>query len=267
MDPAAFSDDTAAVPPRRLPTVLVLASGRGERFRASGGTQHKLQAPLAGRAVLARTLDAVRASGLPWHLEDAGHPGMGDSIAAAVRATAADAVGWLVLPGDLPLVRPATLRRVAERLMAGSNAGAADADADADAGAGAGAGAGAARGAVAKVGPAADAARDAPGFGAAPGADANSEVPFAVVPRHGGVRGHPVGFAAGCRAALLDLKGNQGAAPVLRDLFAMNSVAMLELDDVGIVTDIDTLDDLRRAEALWAARPPGDRAGGRPLSA
>jgi molybdenum cofactor cytidylyltransferase len=95
--------------------VLVLASGRGERFRASGGTVHKLQAPLAGRPVLARTLDAVRASGLAWHVEDAGHPGMGDSIAAAVRATRA-AAGWLILPGDLPLVQPRTLRAVAAAL-------------------------------------------------------------------------------------------------------------------------------------------------------
>ena len=63
----------------RWPTVLVLASGRGERFRASGGTVHKLQAELQGKPVLQHTLDAVRASGLPWHLEDRGHPGMGDS--------------------------------------------------------------------------------------------------------------------------------------------------------------------------------------------
>jgi len=95
--------------------VLVLASGRGERFAASGGQGSKLQAMLGGRPVLERTLDAVRASGLCWHLEDAGHPGMGDSIAAAVRATRA-ADGWLVLPGDLPLVRPASLRAVAAAL-------------------------------------------------------------------------------------------------------------------------------------------------------
>jgi len=95
--------------------VLVLASGRGERFRASGGPGHKLQALLAGRTVLTRTLDAVRASGLAWHLEDAGHPGMGDSIAAAVGATRG-AAGWLVLPGDLPLVLPQTLRAVAAAL-------------------------------------------------------------------------------------------------------------------------------------------------------
>ena len=81
--------------PLKPPTVLILASGRGERFKASGGSVHKLQALLAGKPVLQHTLDAVRASGLPWHVEDAGHPGMGDSIAAAVRHTA-NAAGWLV---------------------------------------------------------------------------------------------------------------------------------------------------------------------------
>ena len=98
--------------PPSAPVVLVLASGRGERFLASGGQGSKLQALLAGKPVLEHTLEAVRASGLRFHVEDAGHPGMGDSIAAAVRATS-DADGWLVLPGDLPLVRPETLRAVA----------------------------------------------------------------------------------------------------------------------------------------------------------
>ena len=69
------------------PVVLVLASGKGERFIASGGKGSKLQALLAGKPVLEHTLDAVRASGLPWHLESADHEGMGDCIAAAVRAT------------------------------------------------------------------------------------------------------------------------------------------------------------------------------------
>lgn len=95
-----------------LPVILVLASGRGERFLASGGQTHKLQADLAGRTVLQRTLDAVQASGLRWHLEDAGHPGMGDSIAAAVRATR-DAPGWMVLPADLPLITSHTLLQIA----------------------------------------------------------------------------------------------------------------------------------------------------------
>ena len=191
---------------RRPPTVLVLASGRGRRFLASGGTEHKLQAPLAGRAVLERTIDAVRASGLPWHLEIAGHPGMGDSIAAAVRTTA-DADGWLVLPGDLPLLLPASLQQVAERLMAGlANAG------------------------------------------------ADTDTPFAVLPHHAGRPGHPVGFAAACRADLLALEGAQGAAALVRALKAVNAVVKLALADVGVVTDIDTLDDLRRAEALYLER-------------
>lgn len=95
------------------PVVLVLASGRGERFIASGGTTHKLRARLGDKTVLEHTLEAVRASGLLFHVEDAPHPGMGDSIAAAVRATAA-ADGWLILPADLPLVLPETLRRVAD---------------------------------------------------------------------------------------------------------------------------------------------------------
>jgi molybdenum cofactor cytidylyltransferase len=99
-----------------LPMVLVLASGRGERFNVSGGIGHKLQADLGGKTVLARTLDAVRASGLRWHLEDAGHPGMGDTIAAAVRATR-HAPGWMVLPADLPLVQPETLLKIARTPM------------------------------------------------------------------------------------------------------------------------------------------------------
>ncbi|MEO7241539.1 MAG: NTP transferase domain-containing protein [Variovorax sp.] len=187
------------------PTVLVLASGRGERFRASGGTGSKLDALLAGRAVLERTLDAVRSSGLPWHIEDAGHASMGDTIAAAVRATA-NAAGWLVLPADLPLLRPATLQQVADSLQVGQ-----------------------------------------------------AEGPAAVVPRYRGLRGHPVAFAACCRDALLALEGKQGGSHVLRELEAKgNAVVELPLDDVGAVTDIDTLDDLRRAEALWLERsaPP-----------
>jgi molybdenum cofactor cytidylyltransferase len=99
------------------PVVVILAAGRGERFLASGGTTHKLDALLGGVPVLAHVLRAVQACGLPWHVvrpaEDT--QGMGDSIAKGVRATA-DAPGWLILPADLPLVRPDTLGRVAAGL-------------------------------------------------------------------------------------------------------------------------------------------------------
>lgn len=178
------------------PVVLVLASGRGERFKASGGQVHKLQALLAGKPVLQHTLDAVRASGLAWHLEEAGHPGMGDSIAAAVRATP-QADGWLVLPGDLPLVAPASLRQVAAALT------------------------------LADV----------------------------VLPRHGGLRGHPVGFAAACRDELLALSGEAGAAAIVQGRRRAGRVHELDLDDAGCVTDVDTVDDLARAERLLLSRP------------
>jgi molybdenum cofactor cytidylyltransferase len=97
------------------PVVIVLASGKGERFAASGGTAPKLKALLAGKPLLEWTLDAVKASGLRWHVEQGAHPGMGDSIAAGVRATR-DASGWLILPGDLPLIQPQTLVAVADAL-------------------------------------------------------------------------------------------------------------------------------------------------------
>jgi len=187
----------ASLPTPALPTIIVLAAGRGERFTASGGNTHKLAALLAGKPVLQHVLDAVRASGLPHHVvqADVSRPGMGDSIADGVRATP-DATGWLVLPGDLPLVRSGTLRAVADAL--GQHA--------------------------------------------------------VVMPAYQGVRGHPVGFSAACRDQLLALKGNQGAALVVIAQAAMNSVAVLELNDVGAVTDIDTLDDLARAEKLLAVQ-------------
>ena len=173
------------------PTVIILASGRGERFLASGGTTHKLQARLGNLTVLQHTIAAARASGLPWHVEDAGHPGMGDSIRAAVKATP-QAYGWLVLPGDLPLIQPATLRLVAIAL-------------------------------------------------------AFHEV---VLPRYQGERGHPVGFSASCGPALMALRGDKGAAGLLRE----RPVHALVVGDAGCVTDIDTVDDLERARLLLAIR-------------
>ena len=98
------------------PAVVVLASGKGLRFLASGGSCHKLQALLAGRSVLEHTLQAVRDSGLPWYLVQGAYAGMGDSIAAGVQATR-NASGWLILPADLPLIQADTLRRVATALQ------------------------------------------------------------------------------------------------------------------------------------------------------
>ena len=165
----------------------MLASGRGERFRASGGLTHKLQAQLNGRSVIDWTLAAVRASGLPFHVEDAGHPGMGDSIAAAVRATAS-AQGWLILPADLPLIQSQTILAVA-RALDGTNI---------------------------------------------------------VQPNYQGAKGHPVGFSAVHYAALSNLNENTGGVSVIRSYGAMQ----IRVDDIGCVTDIDTVNDLKQAQLL-----------------
>ncbi|RZI91023.1 MAG: nucleotidyltransferase family protein, partial [Variovorax sp.] len=75
----------------------------------------------------------------------------------------------------------------------------------------------------------------------------------------GDERGHPVGFAASCFAALAALEGNQGAAPVLRALRAINSVADVVVDDIGVVTDVDTPAALQAAERLLDARVSASR--------
>jgi molybdenum cofactor cytidylyltransferase len=182
------------------PIVIVLAAGRGERFRASGGHTDKLNSLLAGRRVRDHVLDAVRASDLPWHIverADTAHlpsPGMGDSIACGVRATP-HAAGWLILPADLPLVEAATLRAVAACLRQGPDMG-------------------------------------------------------VVVPHYQGERGHPVGFAAGCSLELMALTGDEGARKVMQ----AHSPFALTVEDPGCVLDVDTVERLAQAEALFHSR-------------
>ena len=183
-------------PLEAMPVVIVLAAGRGERFAASGGATHKLQALLAGKRVIDHVLSAVKASGLPYHVvtADPARPGMGDSIAAGVRATP-NANGWLILPADLPLISSETLKAMAF----------------------------------------------------AP--------PCAVtVPMVNGQRGHPVRFGPECAQELLNLQGNEGAAQVILGQAATNSIAAIELDDIGCITDVDTMGDLQRAEVLLKNR-------------
>ena len=107
--------------PQALPTVIILAAGRSTRFRAASDGQDKLQALLGTLSVREHAIAAVQASGLPFHVVEAAHtahidqPGMGDSIATGVRACS-QAAGWVILPADLPLIQPATLRAVAQAL-------------------------------------------------------------------------------------------------------------------------------------------------------
>lgn len=179
--------------------VLVLAAGRGQRFTASGGSTHKLQAPLLGKPVLQHVLDTVDQAGLQAHVvrpSGAGTAGMGDSIALGVSATP-QATGWLILPGDMPLVRASTLREVAQTLL-------------------------------------------------------TSKGCAAVQPVCNGITGHPVAFSAECGTALKQLTGDQGARAVLQQLRKEGRVLQLPVDDPGILQDIDTLDDLHRAQKMLA---------------
>jgi molybdenum cofactor cytidylyltransferase len=197
------------------PAVIVLAAGRGERFL---GAAHKLGQPLGDTTVLGTTLRNAIASQLPVvvvtteRLADmarrsvaardvivvpdvttattatteagagsAAHLGMGHSIASGVSARA-NAGGWLILPGDMPLVQPATLVAVAAAL----------------------------------------------------------EHHPVVCAHHKGRRGHPVGFSSELYSELVMLSGDEGA----RRLVARYPALGLELDDPGVLVDVDTEADL-----------------------
>lgn len=126
-------------------TAVILAAGHGRRFReAAGSGRDKLLEPCVGldgvsRPVLQQVLRNVakaglrclvvtranvperaalaRAAGLELLLIDS--DGMGDSLAAAVQASAGSE-GWLVVLGDMPWVLPETLRAVADDIAAGT---------------------------------------------------------------------------------------------------------------------------------------------------
>ena len=196
------------------PAVIVLAAGLGSRFGAVG---HKLSESLGHVSVLGSTLRHAIASHLPVivvtteALADVArrhvasrdviilpavgtpgpHPlGMGYSIAAGVSARP-DAPGWLVLPGDMPMVQPATLLAVARALE-------------------------------------------------------HHPVAYA---QHKGRRGHPVGFGAELYSELATLAGDEGA----RRLVARYPAHGVDVDDAGVLLDVDTRDDLERLRQLQQA--------------
>jgi len=196
------------------PMVVVLAAGRGSRFR---GLDHKLAQALGASSVLAMTLRQVLASRLPMVvvttaalaqiaagtvatrdivvLPDVGTPGpeplgMGYSIACGVGARP-NATGWLILPGDMPMVLPSTLQAVAHEL--------------------------------------------------------NEHA--VVYAQHRGRRGHPVGFAAELYSELVALNGDEGA----RRLVGRYPAHGVEVDDPGVLIDIDTQADLDRLRSEGAA--------------
>ncbi len=61
-------------------------------------------------------------------------------------------------------------------------------------------------------------------------------------PFHRGERGHPVGFGASCYAALAALSGDEGAKAII--VAQRDRVVRIEVDDAGIMRDVDTQGDL-----------------------
>lgn len=200
------------------PVIIVLAAGRGQRFLGEG---HKLQQALGAETLLARTINHAIATGLRVvvvaseallplvrdlmaardvitlsDIDASGRPqpvGMGHSIAAGVAATG-DADGWLVLPGDMPLLQPSTMLAVAQAL---------------------------------------------------------SQYPLAFG-QYRGQRGHPVGFGAELYSELVRLTGDEGA----RRLLARYPSQGIEVDDPGVLIDVDTQEDLARLRAMQTEPQP-----------
>ena len=77
-----------------------------------------------------------------------------------------------------------------------------------------------------------------------------------LVPMFKGQRGHPVRFAKNCQSKLRKLSDKKAEAGLFNALSASLSIAIINLDDPGVVTDIDTLDDLQQAELLLKTRWP-----------
>lgn len=125
---------------RYRPTIVVLAAGQGSRFSpAPPGSGHKLEQRLGTSTVLGTTLGHAIASGCPIVVvttvrlaplastlvarrdlvvigDDDALRGVGHSIAAGV-AERPQAHGWLVLPGDMPMIRERSILAVADALV------------------------------------------------------------------------------------------------------------------------------------------------------
>ena len=181
-------------------TAIVLAAGQGSRFRAEAGAdQDKLLAASVGldgvtRPVIEQVLVNLPATLVerwvvtsPERLEvirlAEAHgckvlllesAGMGDSIAAAVKASGA-ADGWLVVLGDMPFIQSSSIERVI------------------------------------------------------------ASVEGVTVPVSAGQYGHPVAFHHRFGPALMALSGDRGARP----LFAQTQVREVQVDDPGVLWDVD----------------------------
>ncbi len=195
--------DVAAPRPQRQPkiTALVLAAGRSSRM----GAENKLLMPLRGAPMVARTVDAIAASGVRdvvvvlGHEADAvrkalagrdltfiGNPrfaeGMSTSLKAGLGGIHADADGVLICLGDMPAVTTDAI----DKLIAAFNP---------------------------------------------------TEGRAIIVPTFGGKRGNPVLFAAAFVDEMRAADGDVGA----RALLSQHADGVYEVEtDAGVLADADT---------------------------
>ena len=185
-----------------IPVGILLAAGRGERFRAASAMdENKLLWRLQdGRRVIEASADAMCAvldeivlittpgatfeqcrfaGNLRVIVANEAALGMGHSLAAGASVLPVDQ-GIIVALGDMPAIKPSSIQIIADALEQGADIAA---------------------------------------------------------PIFKGRRGHPVGFAARYRDALCALKGDVGA----RDLLRREADRVLEIvvDDPGILMDVD----------------------------
>ena len=120
---------------RFRPTIVIPAAGRSSRF---GGSVHKLAQPFGVSTVLGSTLRNALSTQLPVVVvttaalaplaarqlaqrdivivtDEQAARGMGNTLSVGIGERSG-APGWLVLPADMPLVRPGTLLAVGRAL-------------------------------------------------------------------------------------------------------------------------------------------------------
>ena len=202
---------------KKPPTVIVLGAGRGSRFKAP---DHKLLQPLGTTTVLGATLDHAIETGLQVRVV----------TTAAVTAEARRHVAQRDI-----IELPEVTGHKGERLGMGYS-----------------------------IASGVAASADSGGWLVLPG-DMPQVLPTSmlavaaklqhhpvVYAQHIGRRGHPVGFAAELYSELVQLSGDEGA----RRLVARYPSFGVELDDPGVLVDVDTLDDLAALHALGARLDP-----------
>ncbi len=200
-----------------LPPVaaIVLAAGQGSRM--GGG---KLLLPLGEKTVIERTVEALWKAGITDIVVVIGVYGLAvqralrsfpvrfaynldpnsemmESIRCGLRGIDPTSIAaFCVLPGDMPLVRPETVRKVVAELLASDRA--------------------------------------------------------IAVPVYRSRRGHPVVFRSNLYNLVLTFRSQQGLRPLVHgDLM---QVLLVEVEDEGVVADLDSWDDYRRLLRLWSER-------------